>query len=52
LKKTKGVRESIVNLEQNRATVIYAPSETSIQEIKQSVLDVGFQVGEVKEVVQ
>jgi copper chaperone CopZ len=50
LKKTKGVRDAIINLEQNRATVIFTPSETSIKEIKQSIIDVGFQVGSVKEV--
>jgi copper chaperone CopZ len=50
LKNTDGVKNSLVNLEMNRATVIYDPSVVSIDGLKQSVLDTGFQVGDVKEV--
>jgi hypothetical protein len=34
----------------NRAAVIYDPSAVSIDQLKQSILDTGFQVGDVKEV--
>src|SRR5690625_5072306 len=50
LKDIMGVKPSFVNLEQYRATVVYQPEVVTISEIKQSIIDVGFQVGDVKEV--
>src|SRR5699024_3038395 len=48
LKDIMGVKDSFVNLEQDRATVVYQPEVVTIREIKQSIIDVGFQVGDVK----
>jgi copper chaperone CopZ len=50
LKDTDGIKASLVNLEQDRATVVYEPEVVSINEIKQRITDVGYQVGDVKEV--
>ncbi|MCK4478423.1 copper-translocating P-type ATPase [Candidatus Bathyarchaeota archaeon] len=44
LSKKKGVREASVNLATEKATVTYGLSETSYEEIKDAVEDVGYQV--------
>jgi copper chaperone CopZ len=50
LKETDGVIASFVNLNQNRATVVFDPKIVSIDEIKKRITNVGFRVGSVKEV--
>jgi copper chaperone CopZ len=49
---TDGVKASFVNLKQNRATVVFDPNIVSINEIKTRISDIGFRVGNVKEVTQ
>jgi copper chaperone CopZ len=39
-----------VNLELDRATVVYDPKTVSLDQIKQSIIDTGYQVTDVKEV--
>lgn len=50
LKNSKGVNSFYVNLGQDRATAVFDPNQTDIESIKQSVADVGYEAGEVKEV--
>jgi copper chaperone CopZ len=50
LKSTKGIVAFYVNLLEDRATVVFDPNQVNMEAIKQSVADVGYQVGEVKEV--
>ncbi|MDF0727731.1 heavy-metal-associated domain-containing protein [Cytobacillus sp. S13-E01] len=50
LKKTKGVIDFEVNLSKDRATVVFDPSQVTIDQIKQAIADVGYEVGEVMEV--
>lgn len=50
LKSTEGIKVFYINLSDDRATIVYDPSQVSIDVIIQSIADVGYQVGEVKEV--
>ncbi|UOQ93936.1 heavy-metal-associated domain-containing protein [Halobacillus shinanisalinarum] len=50
MEETDGVQSSHVNLEQDRATVVYQPKVVSTKEIKQCITDLGYQVSDVKEV--
>jgi Cu+-exporting ATPase len=50
LKITKGIVAFYVNLLEDRATVVFDPNQVNMGAIKQSVADVGYQVGAVKEV--
>lgn len=52
LKQTNGIKAYYVNLEKNRATVVYNSTVVSIEEIKKGITDIGFRVGNVKEVAQ
>ncbi|UYG98171.1 heavy-metal-associated domain-containing protein [Cytobacillus firmus] len=52
LKQTDGVKDSFVNLKQNRATVVYDPKTVSLEEIRKRITEIGFRVGNVKEVAQ
>jgi copper chaperone CopZ len=46
----KGIVDFYVNLPDDRATVIFDPDKVNLETIKQSIANVGYQVGEVKEV--
>lgn len=48
LKSTKGIIAFYVNLSEDRATVVYDPNQVNMDTIKQSIANVGYQVGEVK----
>jgi|SRR5690625_2277741 len=50
LKQTGGVKNLFVNLQQNRATVVYDPKTVSLEEIRKRITDIGYHVGDVKEV--
>lgn len=50
LKSTEGIKVFYVNLSDDRATIVYDPNQISIDVIIQSIADVGYQVGEIKEV--
>jgi copper chaperone CopZ len=52
LKETDGVKVSFVNLNQNRATVVFDPKIVSTDEIKKRITDIGFRVGNIKEVAR
>jgi copper chaperone CopZ len=50
LENTEEIIAFYVNLADDRATVVFNPDEIDIETIKQSIANVGYQVGEVKEV--
>ena len=50
LMKTKGITAFEVNLSKDRATMVFDPSQVTIDQIKQAIADVGYEVGEVTEV--
>jgi copper chaperone CopZ len=41
---------SYVNLKLDRATVVYDPKMVNLDQIKQAIIDTGYQVGDIKEV--
>lgn len=50
LKKTEGIISFDVNLSKDRATVVFDPGLVNVDQIKQAIADVGYEVGEVMEV--
>lgn len=50
LKKTKGITSFDINLSEDSATVVFDPGQVTIDEIKQAIADVGYEVGKVTEV--
>ncbi|MFZ3579078.1 heavy-metal-associated domain-containing protein [Virgibacillus sp. DJP39] len=47
LKKVNGIIGFNVNLSEDRATIVFEPSQVTIEQIKQAISDVGYEVGEV-----
>lgn len=50
--KKDGTTSSYVNLKLDRATVVYDPDLITLDQIKQTILQIGFQVGDIKKVSQ
>ena len=50
LKKVNGIIGFHVNLSEDRATIVFEPSQVTIEQIKQAIADVGYEVGQVLEV--
>lgn len=48
LNKLDGVEEANVNLALERTTVVYDPEVTNVEELKETVRDIGYGVGEQK----